>query len=117
MEMFTENRAPLREPLPVARRKLSWGAIVGGTFTALGVVVLLLYLGSALGLSIFNARDMAEADPAMFWASIIWLALTSINNPMVSGKSVCRVKYLMSCCLPSSKIVKSFFSRFPIMPP
>src|SRR5215472_3096308 len=40
-----------------------------------------------------------------------------MRRPMVSGRSVSRLKYLMSCCLPSSKMLKSPFSRFPIRPP
>src|ERR1035438_1867521 len=46
----------------------------------------------------------------------IWLALTSISRPMVRGRSVSRLKYLISCCLPSSKMVKSSLVRFPIRP-
>ena len=40
-----------------------------------------------------------------------WLPLVSTSRPMVRGRSVSRVKYLMSCGLPSSKIWKSVFSR------
>src|SRR5690348_15279309 len=46
----------------------------------------------------------------------IWLALTSISRPMVSGRSVSRLKYLMVCSLPSSKILKSSFWRLPTRP-
>src|SRR5258708_2019166 len=46
----------------------------------------------------------------------IWLAVTSISRPRVSGWSVSRLKYLTSCCLPSSKTVKASFSRLPIKP-
>src|SRR5579864_6500208 len=35
---------------------------------------------------------------------------------MVSGRSVSRLKYLMVCCLPSSKIVKSSLFRLPTSP-
>src|SRR5215471_7442599 len=36
---------------------------------------------------------------------------------MVRGRSVSRVKYLISCCLPSSNTVKSGLSRLPTNPP
>src|SRR5258708_36511401 len=48
--------------------------------------------------------------------SFIWLALTSISSPRVNGWPVSRLKYLISCCLPSSKTVKASFSRLPTKP-
>src|ERR1700694_5676054 len=46
-----------------------------------------------------------------------WLPLISISSPMVSGRSVSRVKYLMVCGLPSSNSVKSSLDRLPTSPP
>src|SRR5216684_3531120 len=46
-----------------------------------------------------------------------WLPLMSISSPIVSGRSVFRVKYLMVCGLPSSIRVKSSLDRLPTSPP
>ena len=48
---------------------------------------------------------------------LTWLPLVSTSIPIVSGRSVSRVKYLIVCGLPSSRIVKSFFSRLGIRVP
>src|SRR5438067_814937 len=46
-----------------------------------------------------------------------WLRLTSTSMPMVSGRSVSFVKYLMVCGLPSSRMVKSSLARLGISAP
>jgi hypothetical protein len=76
METLPDNRVAVSDPLPVARRKLSWGAIIGGVFTTLAVNILMLYFGSALGLSIFSARDISQGNLAIPGTALAWLAFT-----------------------------------------
>ncbi len=52
------------EAIPGVPFKLSWGAIFGGTFVALGVWVLLYALGLALGLSSVDPNDPGSARSA-----------------------------------------------------
>jgi hypothetical protein len=55
---------PRVEAIPSAPFKLSWGAIVGGTFVALGVWILLYSLGLALGLSSVDPTNPSSARSA-----------------------------------------------------
>jgi hypothetical protein len=52
------------EAIPGVPHKLSWGAIFGGTFVALGVWILLYSLGLALGLSSVDPNDPSSAKSA-----------------------------------------------------
>jgi hypothetical protein len=60
-EMVEKSRV---ETLPSVPFKLSWGAIFGGTFVALGVWILLYALGLALGLSSVDPNDPGSAKSA-----------------------------------------------------
>lgn len=55
---------PRVEAIPSVPFKLSWGAIFGGTFVALGVWILLYSLGLALGLSAVDPNDPGSAKSA-----------------------------------------------------
>jgi hypothetical protein len=52
------------EAIPGVPLKISWGAIFGGTFVALGVWILLYSLGLALGLSSVDPNDPGSAKSA-----------------------------------------------------
>jgi len=52
------------EAIPAVPLKISWGAILGGTFVALGVWILLYSLGLALGLSSVDPNDPGSAKSA-----------------------------------------------------
>jgi hypothetical protein len=58
------------------RHKLNWGAIVGGVVFLLGLGTLLLWLGSALGVTLFSSYDVAAGDRSIPWATLGWLAFT-----------------------------------------
>lgn len=62
-------------------RRISWGAIFAGLFVALGVQMLLGFLGAAIGLAVLN-----PADPATFTIGAgIWLIISGIVSLFVGG--------------------------------
>ncbi|HEX8698132.1 MAG TPA: hypothetical protein VF815_04800, partial [Myxococcaceae bacterium] len=67
------------EAVPGIPFKLSWGAIFGGTFVALGVWVLLYSLGLALGLS-----SVDPADPGSAKAAGIGTGIWSLIAPLIA---------------------------------
>jgi hypothetical protein len=70
--------------LSIAPVKLSWGAIFGGTFVALGVWVLLYTLGLAIGLSgVDPERPFADMAPGV--GSGLWALLTPVVALFVGG--------------------------------
>lgn len=70
----TETTGPFarNEPEFVERRKINWRAIFAGSVATLGAMTWFLYLGSAIGLSTFNAdraatfSDWAVAGPIIY---------------------------------------------------
>jgi len=67
------------EAVPGVPFKLSWGAIFGGTFVALGVWVLLYSLGLAMGLS-----SVDPADPSSAKAAGIGTGIWSLITPLIA---------------------------------
>ncbi|WP_041792375.1 hypothetical protein [Stigmatella aurantiaca] len=67
------------EMLPTGTFKLSWGAILGGTFVALGVWILLYALGLALGLS-----SVDPADPGSARSAGIGTGIWSLIAPLIA---------------------------------
>ena len=72
-----------------------------------------------------NAKSFLRSTSRKNWEAALrsmsirlrWLPLTSTSSPMVSGRSVSLVKYLMGWGLPSSRMVKSSFCRLGISAP
>lgn len=64
--------------------KLSWGAILGGTFVALGVWVLLYSLGLALGLSSVDPNDPGSAKAAGIGTGV-WSLIAPLIALFVGG--------------------------------
>jgi hypothetical protein len=62
----------------VVRRKLNWSAIWAGIVATLGILILMVYLGSALGLSVFNPYQGTFHQLALTWSVIGWLALSIV---------------------------------------
>ncbi len=60
------------------RRKLSWGAVVAGVFTTLGLQVFMMYLGTALGASTLDPYTMAQNQDASYALPIIFLLITAL---------------------------------------
>lgn len=71
----TTLEEPIEPPaaVPVPSERISWGAIIGGAVTALGVGALLYALGFALGLSAINPDN-----PSSFRASSIFTGIWSL---------------------------------------
>ncbi len=72
------EKAPVTA-IPGVPFKLSWGAIFGGTFVALGVWILLYSLGLALGLS-----SVDPADPGSAKSAGIGTGIWSLIAPLIA---------------------------------
>ena len=72
----------VREERPLggsfARRRISWTAIWGGIVATLGVLILMLFLGSALGLTVFDPFKGPFYETAMSWATLAWAAFSVV---------------------------------------
>jgi hypothetical protein len=74
-----ESRVYGASPL-VERRKLNWSAIFAGVVATLGLQVLMLYFGGAMGLSLFNPFEMALNNDSSYVLPILWLAITALAS-------------------------------------
>lgn len=72
------------EAIPGIPFKLSWGAIFGGTFVALGVWILLYSLGLALGLSSVNPAEPGSAKSAGLVTGI-WSLIAPLIALFIGG--------------------------------
>lgn len=75
---------PRIEAVPGVPLKLSWSAIFGGTFVALGVWILLYALGLALGLSSVDPNDPSSARSAGIGTGI-WSLIAPLIALFVGG--------------------------------
>jgi hypothetical protein len=75
---------PRIEAVPGVPFKLSWSAIFGGTFVALGVWILLYALGLALGLSAVDPNDPGSAKSAGIGTGI-WSLVAPLIALFVGG--------------------------------
>jgi hypothetical protein len=82
------------EAVPGIPLKLSWGAILGGTFVALGVWVLLYALGLALGLSSVDPGDPGSAKAAGIGTGI-WSLIAPLIALFVGGMVAARTAGVM----------------------
>jgi hypothetical protein len=78
------ERAGIIPATPGAATRLSWGAIFGGTFVALGVWIMLYTLGLALGLSSVDPSNAGSARSAGIFTGI-WSVLTPLVALFVGG--------------------------------
>jgi hypothetical protein len=62
----------------VERRKLNWSAIAAGVVATLGLQVLMMYLGAALGLSVIDPYAPATGNNADYAWPILYLVLTAL---------------------------------------
>ncbi|MCY1016569.1 hypothetical protein [Pyxidicoccus sp. MSG2] len=85
MAAIVENERPTVVPAVAgAPSKLSWSAIFGGTFVALGVWILLYTLGLALGLSAVDPSDPGSAKSAGIGTGI-WSLVAPLIALFVGG--------------------------------
>ncbi|RKH06447.1 hypothetical protein D7V97_22490 [Corallococcus sp. CA053C] len=78
------ERAGMISAIPGNASKLSWGAIFGGTFVALGVWILLYTLGLALGLSSVDPGNTGSARSAGIFTGI-WGIISPLIALFVGG--------------------------------
>ncbi|WP_375756709.1 hypothetical protein [Corallococcus exercitus] len=83
------ERAGIIPAVPGSAYKLSWGAIFGGTFVALGVWILLYTLGLALGLSSVDPGDAGSAKSAGIFTGI-WGVIAPLVALFVGGMVAAR---------------------------
>jgi hypothetical protein len=72
----------------VEHRKINWRAILVGSVITLGIQAWFLYLGSALGLSSFNADRAATFGDASIWGPIAFLLVTAFLSS-TAGAWIC----------------------------
>lgn len=78
--------APAIATLPAARSGTAWGAIIGGAMAATAVAVILMLLGSGLGLTIVSPWDYAGVTATTFAVStVIWLIVTQWFSAAIGG--------------------------------
>ncbi|WP_245768321.1 hypothetical protein [Stigmatella aurantiaca] len=82
------------EMVPTAPFKLSWGAILGGTFVALGVWILLYALGLALGLSSVDPGNPGSVRSAGIGTGI-WSLIAPLIALFVGGMVASRTSGIM----------------------
>jgi hypothetical protein len=78
------EKAGIIPATPGTAYKLSWGAIFGGTFVALGVWILLYSLGLALGLSAMDPSNPSSAKSAGIGTGI-WSLIVPLIALFVGG--------------------------------
>ncbi len=81
IETATYPKRRYREGPPI---KLSWSAIFGGVFAALGIWALLYALGLALGLSAINPANPESAKPSGIFAGL-WGLLVPLIALFIGG--------------------------------
>lgn len=69
---------------PAISRLVAWGPIWAGVVSAVGVQVLLVLLGTAIGLSVIQARD-GDVPNALDVAAGIWWVLSSLVALFIGG--------------------------------
>jgi hypothetical protein len=72
---------PRVEDLASVGTRISWGAILAGTFLALAIYFLLATLGGAVGLSVSDRVDPSTLQPG----TIAWAFLTTVAALFVGG--------------------------------
>jgi hypothetical protein len=64
----------------VERRKLNWSAIFAGVVATLGLQVLMMYIGAALGISLLDPYQAPQSSDASYALPIIYLLITALAS-------------------------------------
>lgn len=78
MRLVESDGLSRNEPEFVERRKINWRAIFAGSVATLGAMTWFLYLGSAIGLSSFNADRAATFSDYAIWAPMLYILITGL---------------------------------------
>jgi hypothetical protein len=71
--------------MPLWYNRVSWGAILAGTAVALAVQVLLMLLGTAIGMTTINPASEANPMDGLATGGLIWWTITSIIAMFIGG--------------------------------
>jgi hypothetical protein len=71
--------------MPLWYNRVSWGAIFAGTAIALAVQVLLMLLGTAIGMTTINPASEANPMDGIATGGLIWWTITSIIAMFIGG--------------------------------
>jgi hypothetical protein len=64
----------------VERRKLNWSAIFAGVVATLGLQVLMMYIGAALGISLLDPYQASQMTESSFALPVIYLLITALAS-------------------------------------
>ena len=81
MKNSATTSAPRLEDLATVGTRISWGAVLAGTFLALGVFFLLATLGGAVGLSTSDRTNSTTLQTG----AIVWAFVTTIAALFIGG--------------------------------
>ena len=79
--MTSSNSAPRAEDLFSVGARISWGAILGGSFVALAIYFMLAILGAAVGLSVSDRVNQTTIQTA----AVVWGIVTLSAALFVGG--------------------------------
>lgn len=71
--------------MPLWYNRVSWGAILAGTAVALAVQVLLMLLGTAIGMTTINPASEANPMDGLATGGLIWWTISSIIAMFIGG--------------------------------
>ena len=71
--------------MPLWYNRVSWGAIIAGTAVALAVQVLLMLLGTAIGMATINPASEANPMDGIATGGLIWGTISSIIAMFIGG--------------------------------
>lgn len=71
--------------MPLWYNRFSWGAIIAGTAVALAVQVLLMLLGTAIGMATINPASEANPMDGIATGGLVWWTISSIIAMFIGG--------------------------------
>ena len=71
--------------MPLWYNRVSWGAIIAGTVVALAVQVLLMLLGTAIGMATINPASEANPMDGIATGGLVWWTISSIIAMFIGG--------------------------------
>lgn len=71
--------------MPLWYNRVSWGAILAGTAVALAVQVLLMLLGTAIGMTTINPASEANPMDGLATGGLIWWTISSVIAMFIGG--------------------------------
>jgi len=86
METMTQNRTGVLAPPESSVSAVTWPAIFGGAFVAAAITIVLVTLGSGLGLAAVSpGRDSGASATGVAWMTAAWLIVVQWLSSGVGG--------------------------------